>query len=114
MNRAQQRKFWAALSDISEQVKWPVNGEMTLMHRDDWRLVFAAAHVKEQRIARGLEGGYVVLGMRLRDIFKGLEPAEAIRQASELIELVNAFGNEHGVCWSDPETLSQEAAHGRN
>lgn len=109
MTRSQQRRFWAALGDIAEQVKWPVNGGLTLMHKDDWRFVFCAAHVKEQRIAKGLEGGYVVLGMRLRDIFKGLPDDEAKRQASELIELVTAFGNEHGVRWSDPSEI-QEAA----
>ena len=106
MTNEQRRKFWALLGDISAQVQWPVNGEPTLMHKDDWRLVFCAAYAKENRIAAGIEGGHVVLGLRLRDLFKGLDDETAKRQASELIELVTAFGSRYSVAWTDPEWVA--------
>lgn len=105
------------LGDISAQVQWPVNGEPSYMDREDWRFVFAAAHRQEKRIAQGLNGGYVVLGLRLRDIFKGMSDEESERDASDLITLVRAFGDQNEVRWSDPKESAlraqyeQEAIH---
>lgn len=103
MTREQQRKFWAALGDIARQVKWPVNNQWGYLHKDDWRFIFCAALMQEQRVAAGINGGQVVLGLRLRDIFAGLSPEDAKRRASDLIELVTAFGARNSVVWSDPE-----------
>lgn len=106
MNQAQLRKFWAVMGDLSEQVDWPVNGELTRLDREDWRLIICAAYKQEQRIAEGLNGGHVVLGLRLRDLFKGLDDETKQREISGLIELATAFGSERGVMWSDPEFQS--------
>lgn len=112
MTRDQSRKFWASLGDIARQVKWPVNGEWGYLAKEDWRFIFCAALMQEKRIAQGINGGQVVLGLRLRDIFAGLSPDDAKARASELIELVTAFGSQHEVEWSDPEwqSMVKEAA----
>lgn len=107
MTPEQRRKFFACIDDIRKQVPWPVNGELVAMHKDDWKLVFCAALVKETRIAQGLEGGHVVLGLRLRDIFAGLKPDVAIALAGDLITLVEAFGAEHNVKWSKEVVCAQ-------
>ena len=81
--------MWALLSDISHQVEW--HGEK--MSKKDWKWVFTAA-IRRQRMVPGVDGGMVFLG----------EPTSGMskKEMSDLIELVCAFGAEHGVEWSDP------------
>ncbi len=80
--------MWALLSDISHQVEW--HGEK--MSKKDWKWVFTAA-IRRQRMVPGVDGGMVFLG----------EPTSGMskQEMSDLIELVYAFGAEHGVEWSD-------------
>jgi hypothetical protein len=111
MTAAQRKRFWAMVGDVARQVPLTINGYQTMAHKDDWRLVFAAGLLNENRIAEGLDGQKVVLGMRLRDIFAGLSDEEARSRASLLIEVVYRFGAENGVVWSDPETQAMEAAN---
>ena|SRR5690349_20569572 len=111
MNHEQRKKFWAAVSDVSRQVPLHIEGVGKVMaDKESWRLVFCAGLMGEQRIARGINGEQVVLGLRLRDIFAGLPDDEARALASSLIELVIHFGDSHQVVWSDPKILSLEAA----
>jgi hypothetical protein len=105
------KKFWAVLDDISCQLEWPVNGSLTRLHREDWRFIICAALMKETRVAEGIEGGHVVLGLRLRDIFAGLSPEDAKRRASDLIELVTAFAVQHDVELSDPQEAAAVEAY---
>jgi hypothetical protein len=106
MTAAQRRLFWAMVCDVAKQVPLRIGGYDTLAHKDDWRNVFCCGLMNENRIAEGLDGQKVVLGMRLRDIFAGLSDEEARSRASLLIEVVYRFGAENGVAWSDPETLA--------
>jgi len=99
----QLRRFWAMLRDISRQVEWVVNGQLCHMDEESWRLVMCAAYTQETRIAQGINGGHVVLGLRLRDIFKGHDDETRVRIASELIELVYEFGARNSVKWTDPK-----------
>lgn len=82
------------LRDISKQVQWSINGVKTHMDEEDWKDVFTAALKKHQRVAEGIEGGFVFLGMRTSRAKK----AEII----DLIELIYAFGAERDVKWSEP------------
>jgi hypothetical protein len=85
---SQNSLMWGLLSDVSKQVEW--HGER--LSKDDWKWVFTAA-IRRQRIVPGLDGAMVYLG----------EPTSAMTKAeiSELIEMIYAFGAEHGVEWSD-------------
>ena len=109
MTADQRKRFWAMLGDIAKQVPLTINGYQVLAHKDDWRLVFCCALMQENRIADGLDGQKVVLGLRLRDIFKGLSDADARRRASDLITLVRAFGDNNEVQWSDPKEAAMLA-----
>lgn len=100
MTRKQLRMFWSRVGDVAAQVPLTINGEPTMAHRDDWKLVFTAGLMNERRIADGLDGQKVALGLRLRDIFKGLDEREATRLANDLILVVETFGANHGVEWS--------------
>ncbi|MFP1879767.1 recombination protein NinB [Lonsdalea quercina] len=91
----QNARLWATLRDISEQVVW--HGRK--MDSDSWKCVFTAA-LKKQETVPGIEGGLVVLGQSTRGM--------RVSEMSDLIELMNAFGAEHGVRWSEDSRLAIE------
>ena len=91
---AQNSKMWPMLTDIANQLQWPVNGVMVHMSPDDWKHVLSAGFKKEQRVAAGMDGGYVILGQRTSKFSK--------EEMSEFIELIYAFGAQHGITWSEP------------
>lgn len=90
----QNAKLWPMLTDVSKQVRWPVDGELAYMAEDDWKDLFTAALRKHQRMAKGIDGGVVMLGSRTSRMKKA--------EFSDLIEIIYAFGAEHGVQWSEP------------
>jgi hypothetical protein len=83
------------LRDISKQVQWSVNGVKTFMDAEDWKDVLTAALKRHQRVAEGIEGGFVFLGMRTSKAAKS--------EIVDLIELMYAFGSERGVKWTEPD-----------
>lgn len=83
------------LRDVARQVQWKVNGKQTYMGEDDWKDVFTAALTRHLRIAEGIEHGFVFLGMRTSKMTKD--------QMIDLITMVQAFGDERGVKWSEPD-----------
>ena len=56
---------WPILEAFSRQLIWPVNGVMVKMTPYEWKDVLSGAFRQESmRMAQGLDGGVVVLGMR--------------------------------------------------
>ena len=96
-NLEQNARLWATLRDISEQVVW--YGRK--MDSECWKHVFTAA-LKRQETVPGIDGGFVVLGQSTSKM--------TVREMSELIELMNAFGAERGVKWSEESRLAIEWA----
>lgn len=95
-SRDQNAKVHAMLGDISEQLahygQW--------LDVDDWKKVFMDElerdHRQEARFARGLYGaGIVPLGRSTSDL--------DVAESSDLITLIYAFGDQHGVVWSEPK-----------
>ena len=60
----QNAKLWAVLTDIAHQVQWPVDGKMQYLAPEDWKDILSAGLRKSQRVAAGVEGGFVMLGQR--------------------------------------------------
>jgi hypothetical protein len=89
-NGSQNALLWAILDDISNQVVW--HGQK--LSPDDWKHVLSAT-LKKSRIAPGIDGGFVVLGLATSRMTKA--------EFSELLELCYAFGSEQGVVWSEQE-----------
>lgn len=89
----QNRMMWSLLGDIAAQVMWPVDGEMVNLDKEDWKIICSAGLRRHQRIAKGIDGGFVLLGMSTRKLNKS--------EMSELLELIMAFGVQHGVTWSE-------------
>lgn len=86
----QNRRMWAMLHDISEQVNWHGNS----LTDEEWKDVFTAA-LKRQKVVPGLDGGFVVCGQRTSKMTKA--------EMSELQELMEAFGAQQGVRFRAPE-----------
>jgi hypothetical protein len=93
----QNAKMWAMLTDIARQIPWIVNDRLQTMTAEEWKDVLTASLTGELRVARGIDGGIVLLGLRTSRM--------TIRRMTLLIELMLAFGSERGVVWSDPEDL---------
>lgn len=95
-NLDQNAKMWAMLGDISQQVVWYGKRLTT----DDWKNVFTAS-LRQLAVVPNLDGtGFVALGMSTSRMTKG--------EMADLITLMDAFGIEKGVCWSEPKV--REAA----
>jgi hypothetical protein len=85
----QNARLWAILRDVSEQVEW--YGRYLPDHV--WKDIFTAA-LERQDIVPGIDGGYVMIGGRTSKMTKA--------RFAELLTLIDAFGGDHGVRWSDP------------
>ena len=73
---------WPILEAFSRQLLWPVNGQMVQMSPEEWKDVLTAAFKNEtSRLAMGLNGGVVMLGMRTREMTK--------KQFSEWLEFLH-------------------------
>ena len=73
---------WPILEAFSRQLLWPVNGQMVTMSPEEWKDVLTAAFKNEtSRLAMGLNGGVVMLGMRTREMTK--------KQFSEWLEFLH-------------------------
>jgi hypothetical protein len=87
---AQNDKFWAMLGEIAEQVKW----HGLLLSEDDWKLIFIDALKREVRIVPNIDGnGFVNLNTSSSDL--------SVNEMSDAIELMYAFGANHGVKFRD-------------
>lgn len=80
----QNRRLWAMLTDVSQQVDW-YGQKLT---PDDWKDVMTAA-LKKERVVPGINGGFVVLGQRTSRMTKA--------EMCDLQTLIEAFGAEQGV-----------------
>lgn len=86
----QNSKMWAMLTEVSHQLDW--HGQS--LRPDDWKLLFMDALSRESRVVPSIDGaGTVDLGRSSSDLSK--------QEMSDLIELIHAFGAEHGVIFRD-------------
>ncbi len=99
--RDQNRLMWALLTDLSKQIEWPVDGRMQLISAEDWKHIVSAGLRHHQRVAAGIDGGFVILGQYTHKMSKA--------ELSELTDLILAFGAEKGVRFSAPEYLDEMA-----
>ena len=84
----QNQRMWAMLADLSAQLRW--HGRA--LTKEDWKLLFMDALDREYGAVRSLDGtGFVSLGKASSDL--------SIPEASDMIELIFAFGAQHAVVW---------------
>lgn len=94
----QSDKMWAMLTDISRQVEWMVDGVMQKLPKEQWKVIVTAGLKKHQRIAQGIDGGFVMLGERTSKM--------TVAEMIELIEFIQYFGAEKGVVWTKDDLPS--------
>ncbi len=101
----QNDRMWAMLTDVSRQV----SHHGVKLSPDDWKLVFLDALGRELRMVPNLDGtGFVNLGRSSSDLSKA--------EMTDLIELIFAYGAQHGVVFLDGQgsgganNLAREAA----
>ena len=81
---------WPILEAFANQLLWPVNGHMVKITADEFKDILTAAFRGEKvRLAMGLDGGVVMLGMRTRDMGK--------KEFSEWLDFLNATAAQRGV-----------------
>lgn len=83
--------LWSRLSELSKAIEW--HGQR--MSPDDWKTVLTAS-LRQCRFVPGIDPGTVVpLGLRTSDM--------TVAEMAELLTLIEAFGAERGVTFSDQE-----------
>jgi hypothetical protein len=87
----QNNLLWQRLTAVSLQVDW-YGQKLT---PEDWKDVFTAS-LRKARVVPGIDAGsFVPLGMRTSDMTK--------EEMTNLLELIAAFGAEHGVVFQDSD-----------
>ena len=99
-NAEQNKRMWAMLGDLARQVRWHVDGQMQLLDPEDWKHIMSAGLKRHQRVAAGIEGGFVILGQHTSKFTR--------REMADLITLMFAFGVDHNVVWTDPKAKQFE------
>jgi hypothetical protein len=96
---AQNAKLHAMITDVAGQVEW-AGAKRDV---EAWKDIFTAALRSAKHgldVVPGINGGFVLLGMHTSAMTKA--------EVADLIELIHAFGAEHGVRFHDdrePEAL---------
>ena len=85
----QNARLWAVLTDVSKQVEWYGRH----LSKEAWKDIFTAA-LERQDVVPGLEGGFVMIGGRTSKMTK--------KRFADLLTIIDVFGADHGVRWSDP------------
>lgn len=99
--------MWVLLGCIAKQVPWPVNGQLVHLEPEDWKEILTAGLRKTQRVAQGVEGGFVLLGTSTSALDK--------HAMSELIEFLYFFGSTHNVDFgSDAKPAEQHPSAAPN
>jgi len=97
----QNAAMWAMLGDLAAQLKWQVDGGLRLLDAEEWKLVMLDALRRENRdqmklVPNSDHTGFVnISGTSSSD----LEGAEM----HDLLTIIAAFGDQHGVEWSEPK-----------
>lgn len=86
----QNSRMWGMLTDLSNQLRWCDRD----LSKKDWKCLLTA-DLKRHDTVPGISGGFVVLGAYTSQM--------TVRDMSDLIELMFAFGAENGVEWSDDD-----------
>ena len=82
----QNDRLWAMLTDLSEQLVW--HGQK--LSPEDWKLVVMSGLNQEMRLVPNMSGtGFVPLGRSSSRL--------SVAEMKELQDLIEAFGNQHGV-----------------
>jgi hypothetical protein len=90
----QNDKIQPMARDIAKQVQWAVAGNVRPMPAAKWRHFFAGHVRAESWMVPKIDGdGILILGVGTSEL--------SVREASDCVELMYAFGGERQVVWSE-------------
>lgn len=92
----QNAMLWSLLTELSKQLQWPIDGQMAKLTPEEWKHVLSAGLKRHQRVAMGIDGGFVVLGQSTSKM--------TVAEMTELIELIYAFGAQRDVLFKEGAT----------
>lgn len=88
----QNDRMWAMLTDIAEQLAW----HGAKLSTEDWKLVCLDSLKRELRIVPNIDGnGFVNLSRSSSELTRD--------EMSDLMTLIEAFGAQHGVVFTEPK-----------
>lgn len=88
----QNDRMWSMLTEVAQQLPW----HGVKLRPDDWKILFLDALKRELRTVPNLDGtGFVSLNQSSSDLSKA--------EMGDLMELIAAFGAQHGVKFGDDE-----------
>lgn len=90
------RRMWAMLRDLSQQVVW--HGQK--LTEGEWKDATTAA-IKRQKVIPGIEGGWVVLGSSTKRM--------TVAEMNELMQFIEYFGADQGVKFSADPSMTEPA-----
>ena len=96
-NLDQNARMWAMLSDVSR-----AKPQGRRHNPETWKALFMHACGHAVHFEAGLSGEPFPVGFRSSRLTK--------RQMAELITFIRAYGDEHGVEWSEPNPYERENA----
>lgn len=89
-NLEQNALMWVWLQAFADSLVWPVNGEMVKLDAAEWKDILTAAFRREvPRVAMGLRGGMVMLGISTRKLSK--------REMADFITFIQSEAADRGV-----------------
>lgn len=89
-NLDQNAALWPILESFSAQLPWSVNGQETILSAEEWKDILTAAFKQESlRLAMGLNGGVVMLGLRTSKMKK--------HEFSEFLDFIQSVAAERGI-----------------
>jgi len=89
-NSEQNALLWVYLTAFSEQLRWPVNGELAQLTPDEWKDILSAGYRRyNPRISQGIDGGVVMLGLRTSKMKKD--------EFSDFLDFIGAVASDRGV-----------------
>lgn len=93
----QNARMWAMLGDVAAQVIW-YGKKLTA---EDWKTVLTAS-LRQTRVVPTIDGdGFVPLGMGTSKM--------SVTEMKALLDLIDAFGSQQGVEWSEPVHTEQRS-----
>jgi len=93
----QNARMWAMLTDISKVCE--LDGRKFI--RDDWKLIFMRACGWDVMFLPGFDGRQFPAGFSSSRM--------SVKQMSDLITFIGAYGDEQGVQWSEPHPDERSA-----
>lgn len=91
----QNDKLWAMLTEVAVQLPW----HGLRLTPNDWKLIFLDALKRELRMVPNIDGtGFINLGRSSSDLSRA--------EMADLLELIYAFGAQHGVIFRDFEATA--------